>query len=51
MFHVYTGSHSNTEVKQHWARLALGWVTVQDTIPGAVLGWGSGEELPGHVEE
>jgi len=29
-YHVgYTSSHSNTEVKQHWAWLLLGWETLQ----------------------
>ncbi len=29
-YHVgYTSSHSNTEVKQHWAWIILGWETLQ----------------------
>ncbi len=34
-YHVgYTSSHSNTEVKQHWAWILLGWETLQG-IPGS----------------
>jgi hypothetical protein len=28
---TYRGTHLITEVKQHWARLVLGWVTAQMT--------------------
>ena len=29
-YHVgYTSSHLNTEVKQHWAWIVLGWETLQ----------------------
>ncbi len=31
---VYTSSHSNTEVKQHWAWILIGWETLQG-IPGS----------------
>jgi hypothetical protein len=34
-YHVgYTSSHTNTEVKQHWAWILLGWETLQE-IPGS----------------
>jgi hypothetical protein len=30
IYHVgYTSSHTNTEVKQHWAWIILGWETLQ----------------------
>ncbi len=35
IYHVgHTSSHSNTEVKQHWAWILLGWETLQG-IPGS----------------
>ena len=35
IYHVgYTSSHTNTEVKQHWAWILLGWETLQG-IPGS----------------
>ncbi len=35
IYHVgYTSSHMNTEVKQHWAWILLGWETLQG-IPGS----------------
>jgi len=29
MLDGYTSSHFNTKVKQHWARIILGWETLQ----------------------
>jgi hypothetical protein len=45
----HTSTHLNTEVKQRWARIVLGWETIQ--MEGEPASCGLGRGVPFHLRK